>query len=212
VRLPLETWAILQGFDKAEDFIWADRHLYHCANVLQFCFGEDSNSGRRRVERWNELRQFEDHWGQAKPLSFAPIHYQEADRIQGECLPRIWYMAEVHVTGAAFLELARILLTVYDPHIPRIGPGVTAAQRRVSEQVHAIVIRLCGTAVSNPSSPPALVQAYMAITVCGEYFSDRTEQKALLAILDRLKRDHGWPTGTTATELERGWGWKPGLA
>lgn len=212
VRLPLETWAILRGFDKAEDFIWADRHLYHCANVLQFCFGEDSNSSKKRVEQWNELRKFEQDWGEAKPLSFAPIHYEEADRSKGECLPHIWYMAEVHVTGAAFLELARILLTVYDPHIPRIGPGATAARRRVGEQVHAIVIRLCGTAVSNPSSPPALVQAYMAVAVCGEYFSDRTEQIALLEILDRLDRDHGWPTGKTAMELKKAWDWFSGFA
>ncbi|KAK4944891.1 hypothetical protein LTR10_015810 [Elasticomyces elasticus] len=206
VRLPLETWSILQGFDEVEDFIWADRHLFHCANVLQFCFGPDGGSGKTQTERWKELKRFEDQWDKAKPLSFAPIHYQEPDRSKGECLPHIWYMAEVHVTGQLFLDLARILLTVYNPNIPRIGPGVVAAQRRVTDEVHDIVIRLCGTAMSNPSSRPAMVQAYMAVAVCGEYFYDPLEQQALLGILDRLKKDHGWPTGKTALELKREWG------
>lgn len=207
VRLPLETWSILQGFDEVEDFVWADRHLYHCANVLQFCFGGVGNSGLTHIERWNQLKQFETQWDQAKPLSFAPIHYQEPNRSKGECLPQIWYMAEIHVTGLLFLDLARILLTVYNPNIPRIGPGVTAAHRHMTKEVHDIVIRLCGTAMSNPSSRPAMVQAYMAIAVCGEYFSDPVEQKALLGILDKLKKEHGWPTGRTALELKREWGW-----
>ncbi|EXJ83518.1 hypothetical protein A1O1_07141 [Capronia coronata CBS 617.96] len=207
VRLPLDSWSILQGFDEAEDFVWSDRHLYHCANVLQFCFGSDNGSGRSQIERWNELRQYQLHWDQVKPLSFSPIHYQDPDRSKGECFPHIWYMAEVQVAGMMFLDLARILLTVYNPNIPRIGPGVITAQKRIVEEVHDIVIRLCGTAMSNPSSQPAMVQAYMAIAVCGEYFSDPAEQKALLGILDRLKNEQGWPTGKTAMELKKEWGW-----
>ncbi|KAH0837510.1 putative arca-like protein [Fonsecaea pedrosoi] len=214
VRLPLETWTILQGFDKAEDFIWSDRHLYHCAKVLQFCFGADSGTGKTQIERWNELRDFEMQWDQYKPLSFAPIHHQPPDRQKGKCLPQIWYMAEVHATGLLALDLARILLTVYNPNIPRIGPGATAHQKRITDEVHDIVIRLCGTAMSlggttasNASSQPAMVQAYMAVVVCGEYFSDPLEQQALMGILDRLKDEHGWPTDKTAMQLKREWGW-----
>jgi len=117
-------------------------------------------------------------------------------------------MAEVHVTGLLSLDLARVLLTVYDPRVPRIGPGVAAAQRRISDEVHGIVLRVCGTAMSNPSSQPAMVQAYMAIAICGEYFSDPVEQQALLGILDRLGKEHGWLTGKTALQLQKGWGWK----
>ena len=211
VRLPLETWSVLQGFDEAEDFTWSDRHLYHCAKVLQFCFGGDNGNGKTQIERWNELRNFEMHWDESKPLSFMPIHYQQPDPAKGECLPHIWYMAEVHVTGLMSLDLARILLTVYNPNIPQIGPGVTAARRRIAEEVHEIVIRICGTAMSlgmaTPSSQPAMMQAYVAIVVCGEYFSRAVEQRALLEILDRLKNDHGWPTEKHSMQLRREWGW-----
>lgn len=214
VQLPLETWTILQGFEGAEDFVWSDRHLYHCANVLQFCFGGAGLTGKSQAESWNELWKYQLHWEESKPLSFSPIHYQEPDPNKGECLPHIWYMADVHVTGLLSLDLARILLTVYNPHIPRIGPGVSAAQRRIADEVHDIVIRVCGTAMSQagsgvpgPSSQPAMVQAYMAIAVCGEYFSDGLEQQALLGLVERLTLDHGWPTGKTATQLKGEWGW-----
>lgn len=207
VRLPLERWSILQGFDAADDFVWSDRHLYHCANVLQYCFGGEVMAGRASVERWNELRRYESQWDNTKPLSFSPIHYQEADMKKGECLPHIWFMAEIHITGLLHLDLARILLTVYNPNIPRIGQGVSAAHRRLTEEVHDIVIRLCGTARS-ASSQPALVQAFMAIAVCGEYFSDLTEQKALLSVLAQLEKEYGWPTAKTATDLKEGWGWE----
>ena len=143
-----------------------------------------------------------------------PIHYQEPDRAGGECLPHIWYMAEVHVTGLLSLDLARILLTVYNPSIARIGPGVAAAHRRIAAEVHDIVIRLCGTAVSLggtaaaiPSSQPAMVKAYVAIVICGEHFTDTIERRTLLEILDRLMSDHGWPTTKAASQLKRVWGW-----
>jgi hypothetical protein len=204
VRLPLKTWSILQGFEGVEDFIWSDRHLYHCANVIQYCFTGDSQS----VERWNDLRNYEVLWDSAKPLSFMPIHHQESDPRKGEPLPQVWYMAEIHTTGLLHLDLARILLTVYKPNVPKLGPGMNAATRRIAEEVHDIVIRLCGTAVS-ASSQPAMVQAFMAIAVCGEYFCDYNEQIALLEILCRLEREHGWPTGKTANELRREWKWEP---
>ena len=207
VRLPLERWSILQGFDPADDFVWSDRHLYHCANVLQYCFGGDVMAGRASIERWNDLRNYEVQWDNAKPLSFAPIHYQDADARKGECLPHIWFMAEIHITGLLHLDLARILLTVYNPSIPRIGQGVSAAQRRLIKEVHDIVVRLCGTAKS-ASSQPALVQAFMAIAVCGEYFSDLKEQETLLGILAQLEKEYGWPTTKTASDLKEGWGWK----
>ncbi|KIV97370.1 hypothetical protein, variant [Exophiala mesophila] len=205
VRLPLQAWSILQGFEEVEDFVWSDRHLYHCAQVLQYCFGGDLTSGRAGLDRWNELKDFENQWAEAKPLTFSPIYYEDADRAKGKYLPQIWYMAETHITGLLHLDLSRILLTVYNPNIPLIGPGASVARRRIADEVHDIVLRLCGTAVS-AASQPAMVQAYMAIAVCGAYFSDPDEQDVLLKILDRLEDEFGWPTSKTALELKREWG------
>ncbi|KAK6387103.1 hypothetical protein LTS17_000369 [Exophiala oligosperma] len=210
IRLPLEHWTILQGFDEVEDFVWADRHLFHCAKVMQYCF-EDSVTlpHMAQVERWNTLKHFETQWEQVKPLSFAPIHYQEPDRSKGECFPHIWHMAEIHVTGLLYLELAKILLTAFNPNRPRLGHGSSTAEKRFVSDSRESLIRICGMAMSNPLSKPALVQAYMAVAVCGGHVTDPVEQKALLKVIDRLNQDHGWPIAKTVFELKKEWGWLP---
>lgn len=205
VRLPLDAWASQRSFHHAEDDVWTDRLVLYCADVLQFCFADDAPLGKNRVERWMELKEFEDSWESCKPLSFAPIQYQEPDRQHGQCFPRIWYMSECHVLGMQHLDLARILLTVYDPSIPRLGPGSVAAARRISNTVRTIVLRICGNAISNPAMQPAQVKAHLAIAVCGEYFVDTDEQKSMVDLLLGLEAEHAWPTARTIAGLKLAW-------
>ena len=225
INLPLcSTWSLLDVFDEdAPDTVWADRHLHHCAKVLQFCFG-DSHSGsnaasnplslsnltnssthQNSIDRWRTHKSYQEHWEKVKPLSFSAIYLEEPE--PKNPFPTIWYMSETHVIGLQYLDLARILLTVYNPSIPRLGPGATATQKRVAEEVREIVVRLCGIAISNPSNQPAWMQAYMAVAVCGERFEDGMERRSLLGVLIGLEREFGWPTRRVQEELKGAWGW-----
>ncbi len=116
-------------------------------------------------------------------------------------------MSDTHGIGIQYLDLARILLTVYNPAIPRLGPGTTATQKRISEEVREIVVHLCGIAMSNASNQTARMQAYMAVAVCGERFEDGRERRSLLDVLIGLEREFGWPTRRTQEELKGAWGW-----
>ena len=78
---------------------------------------------------------------------------------------------------------------------------------RVSSTLKAIVLRLCGIALSNRKTPPGLVTACMGIAMCGEHFTERSEQDSLLSVLDELETEHAWPTGRTVEALRSGWGW-----
>ena len=206
VQLPLQAWKLLDGFDDAEDCTWTDRHLYHYANVLQFCFSS-AQSGAERSSRWQDLKDFEAKWEEARPLSFSHYHKKEPNRAQREVFPQIWYVHEVNAAGMLYYHFARILLTVYNPNLHRIGPGAAAAQRKVSEEVRDIVIQLCGVAMSARETQPCLVLAYNAIAMFGEHFSDRMEQEALLGVLSELEYKHGWPVNKEAEVLKREWGW-----
>lgn len=84
--------------------------------------------------------------------------------------PELWYLSDCHVTGAQHLDLSKILLTVYDPRIPRLGPGSRVEWKRVEAEVRTLVRRLCGVALSNQRAPPALNTACMAISLCKWYF------------------------------------------
>lgn len=227
-RLPLEPCEPYRTFEPADDYVWADRLVIHCADVLQYCFGSEeekfpldlqfqstSSMGilhpppatDLRIARYEELVAFETLWTELGPPSFKPIYAREPDRSRGEVFPELWYLNNCHVAGLQFLELARILLTVYNPKIPRLGPGQRTAMRSVDREVRSIVLRLCGIALSNQHSPPGLVTASVAIGMCGDRFSDRLEQEALLGVLTKLEDEHAYPTSSTQELLRGAWGW-----
>ena len=205
VRLPLDAWASQRCFKEAEDDVWTDRLILYSADVLQFCFGDEMPAGKTRTERWKELKEFEDLWEIYKPISFSHIQYQEPHRSQGHCFPRIWYMAECHVLGMQHLDLARILLTLCDPSMQRLGPSSITAVQRISPTVREIALRICGNAISNRAMQPAQINAHLAIALCGEYFIDKDEQKCITEVLVNSEAEHAWPTAKTIAELKKAW-------
>src|SRR5699024_4543739 len=104
-----------------------------------------------------------------------------------------WHLDRSHVTGTTHGELARLLLLVFDPIRPRLGPGSAAQQRTMMGDVRAIVRRLCGMALSNRQSAPVFIEALMGVTTCGEYFEVFREQKALLGVLEVMRLEHAFP-------------------
>ncbi|KAJ5100285.1 hypothetical protein N7456_006337 [Penicillium angulare] len=226
-RLPLEPCEPYRSFEPADDYVWADRLVIHCADVLQYCYGSEEEDLTRdrsisssmsiirqvpgadmRIARYEELVLFETFWAEMGPPSFKPIYSREPDRSRGEVFPELWYLNNCHVAGLQFLELARILLTVYNPKLPRLGPGQRTAMRSVDQKVRSIVLRLCGIALSNQHSPPGLVTASAAIGMCGDRFTERFEQEALLGLLVKLEDEHAYPTLSTQESLKLAWGWE----
>lgn len=196
--------------------------------MLQYCFGSDDDNPNQdqqfqfapsvgvlhpvqtiemKIARYDELVKFEALWEELGPPSFKPIYAQEADRSRGGIFPELWYLNDCHVAGLQFLELARILLTVFNPKLPRLGPYQRTTMWSVDRKVRAIVLRLCGIALSNQHSPPGLVIAFVAIGMCGDRFTDRIEQEALLGVLDKLEAEHAYPTANTQDSLKGAWGW-----
>jgi len=121
--------------------------------------------------------------------------------------PELWYLSDCHVTGVQHLDLSKILLTVYDPRIPRLGPASRSEWKRIEAEVRGLVRRLCGVALSNRRAPPALNTACMAIALCGDKFSDPLEQQALLDVLSYTDTDFAWPTKEIQARLKDCWGW-----
>lgn len=223
-RLPLEPFHSYRTFEPTSDYVWANRLVLHCADVLQYCFGTEKGIKNResmditatsatdsspsdRITRYDELIFFESRWAESCPSSFNPIHFRDPDKSLGEVLPSYWYLSDCHVTGIQHLELARILLAVHNPRLPRLGPNYKAAMSSVDTAIKNAVLRLCGIAICNEHSPPGLVTACFAIAMCGDRFHDRSEQEALLEILSKLDKDYGWPTQRIRASIIEAWGW-----
>ena len=44
--------------------------------------------------------------------------------------------------------------------------------------------------------------------MCGDRFTELSEQQALLDVLKKTESDHAWPTATAQAHLKRAWGWE----
>ncbi|KAL2013704.1 hypothetical protein VTN00DRAFT_1229 [Thermoascus crustaceus] len=204
-RLPLGICDSYRSWDPAPDHVWANRLMIFCADVLQYCF---SSYHPRSTAQYEELINFHTRWLELRPRSFSPIYYREPDRRKGEVLPEAWYLADCHIVGIQNMDLAMILLTVYNPNMPRLGLGQQDAARSMDEKIKAIVLEICGIAMSNRQSPPAFLTATLAITMCGDRFTDLVEQQALLNVLIETDRDNAWPTAAMQKKLRETWGWE----
>ncbi|KAI5370836.1 putative zn(2)-C6 fungal-type DNA-binding domain, fungal transcription factor [Septoria linicola] len=198
----LEHCNVDRSFDAAEDHVWSCRMVVLCADVLRFCFGEAPQT----IDGYRYLETQVETWWSCKPSSFTPVFYREPEG--EEIFPYIWYVSDEYATGIQHFHLARILLSSYNPSIPRLGPSRAAALKAMDEEIRLHVAILCGICRSNPSTAPAFTYASMAVTMAGDKFTKRNEQEALIEILQECDTKHAWPTGHAIENLKAAWGWE----
>ncbi|KAL3423508.1 arca-like protein [Phlyctema vagabunda] len=203
VQLNLEHCLVDRSFEPSSDFGWANRAVIHCADVLNCCFGELGVS----IPHWTELNERSERWESLKPPSFIPIYYKKADREKGEAFPEIWYSHACHIIGIQHFMLAQILLAIFNPNIPRIGGSRNTALRSMEEEIKSRLRELCGIGMSNRWTPPGMFTASMGISLCGDRFTERIDQEALLDVLANTEKDHARPTAVLQQQMMKSWGW-----
>ena len=205
-RLPVCPSNDYATFSPVNDFVWTNCILVWAADLLSFCFGNQSMTPEQSTERWTALKEFEQRWDAQRPSAFKPIYYREANPDRNQHFLQIWHMNSCQVAGAQHVELGRILLAVSDlMKVSRLGIGVVTRHVLLEEELRSITRHLCGLAISNPNCPPALVTVAVGISVCGEYFVNPGEQEALVKFLEDLQHQHAWPTETTVQALQAAW-------
>lgn len=90
VRINLNHALVDRSLSPADDHTWANRAVVHCADVLNFCFGDDS---QHRVARWQELELYGKRWSESIPSTFTPL-YQDIRGV--EAFPEIWHQSSCH--------------------------------------------------------------------------------------------------------------------
>jgi len=63
----------------------------------------------------------------------------------------------------------------------------------VENEVRLLLLELCGIALCNPASPPALVQAALGIGMYADFFTDQYERQAIRGVVERYRDTHAWP-------------------
>ncbi|TIC89685.1 hypothetical protein CH35J_012654 [Colletotrichum higginsianum] len=204
IKVKLDHLFIDRSLSPADDDCWANRIVVHCAEVVQFCFGDVAS----RKAEYERLVEYDYRWLRARPLSWLPIAYSEPDPALDAVFPQIFYINHAVVIGNVHAALARALLMCHDESIPKIGPGRIMARKKLDDDIRTQIRELCGTALSNKSTIPAMITACMGVTACGDRFTDFAEQRALLDVLVKTDVEHSWPTASAQSHLKRAWGWE----
>ncbi|KAE8309187.1 hypothetical protein BDV41DRAFT_455244 [Aspergillus transmontanensis] len=126
-----------------------------------YCYDERSHT----VKEYEQLWDYNQGWNRMAPPTFNPIYLRQPDRSKGEVFPELWFLDDCIVTAIQHWHLARILLTAFDPRVPRLGPGRRAAVGRREAEIKESMFVLCGIARSNKTAP-ALITACMGVSMC----------------------------------------------
>jgi len=207
VKTNLENLQLDRSLSPADDCTWANRITFKCAEILDFAFAPSPRSPTSvsRADAWKRHCDEVAAWESMRPDGFEPVYVHPRDASRGKWFPEMWFALDCHATGMQYLHLCKILLTIYDPSLPRMGPGLKAAMKKVSEEVVDKVRTICGIAVGN-RPVPAWFTACHAVYVCGEWFDDENERMALLGVMEDTERKMGWPTLAARRALRGQWG------
>lgn len=198
LQLYKESLAVRPGDPR---FSMACSATLHCAEAVQFAFGDAPRSRHR------QLLDYNDRMAQGcVPDSLQPFYRAEAGG-PGGGFPDIRYSGDDDTIAAQYFKLARILLVTHDPAIPKTGPANRRATRAAEDEVRRCVRTLCGVGLSNPTSPAAILIACMAILLCGDCFGDGAERRMLCGVLEFTERQRGWPTAAIQGQLKESWDW-----
>ncbi|KAK7428294.1 hypothetical protein QQZ08_005191 [Neonectria magnoliae] len=122
----------------------------------------------RSEAEWQRLKEQEDYLEQHVAGQLSPILSRSPDRAKGEVFPAIWYVSTMALTGMQHLMVAKMILVAESPFLGRGG-------------------------TDHPGTPPAMVNAALAIQLYGSYFTDPWEREALKRIMKRFKDQRAWP-------------------
>jgi hypothetical protein len=203
IQLSLGHFVVDRSTSVADDYTWANRAVVLCADVINCCF----TGFEVPRDTWMALRNYATQWWESMPPSFYPIHERPARPHEGVAFPEIILTDGCHIIGKQHHLLSCIILAIFNPDIPRFGPGRKAAVRKMEKENIATVRHLCGIGLHNSATPPALFTASMGISICGHLFEDRSDQQAVLEVLIETERRHARPTAAIQKALKEDWGW-----
>jgi hypothetical protein len=90
IKINLDHFIVDRSLRPADDYTWSNRAVVYLADVLNFCFGENSQSR----SDWERLDDTLRNWSLTRPSSFNPFFYRE--RAGSDAFPQVWHVSSCH--------------------------------------------------------------------------------------------------------------------
>ncbi|KAI0011840.1 hypothetical protein F4779DRAFT_615244 [Xylariaceae sp. FL0662B] len=125
-RTELKGINFVRSVGEADSYTWTKRATCLHADVIDFCFGSNWSS----THSYHALLKDLDEWDQCKPEIFSPVHFREQNPSNGRPFPDVFFTVDHYSIAMAYHLFSMVLMAVYDPTIPKIGPGASDAQKK----------------------------------------------------------------------------------
>ena len=184
-----------------DDISWSNRMVWFCVKVLRWAFSEQN----KLAEDWETLRNAVATWETQRPQTFNPTFRRDADAAEDRLWPDVWFAEVEHSLATISLTLAKVVLIIHDPTLPRMGYRAEAATAKIKGRIQLLTRELCGIAMSNDFDPTWNAACTLINTLGPQFITDPKEQMACLKFLEVAEVKSGWPTQVNRGRLKREW-------
>lgn len=200
--LQLENYRNSSSFDDPDAESIANRAVFLFAQILAYAFNSGPVLG---IDSWNRLDEEVETWNRSKPWHATPLWVDLSRSTRGTAFPTVWLTRPAHVVSHQHYCLARIMLAIFNPHLPK--PGFDTLRQRIEADASIynnlrLVVEL---AISNSSIISACFHASHVLETCGAYLKDPAEQKEVVEFLYDFEHRTGWHTKRIIQQLEGQW-------
>jgi hypothetical protein len=148
IRASLDVRPFDSPADPRNDTDWCNRVVWICVQTLQWAFG-----GNSTADRWRELQHLVKEWEAHRPRTFEAILDLPGYPSPSDWNAELWYSHNEHglplfncisvsvlkvlraVDAMEYLLITKLILTIHDPTIPKMGFRVQSAAVNVQVNI-----------------------------------------------------------------------------
>ncbi|KAF2494744.1 hypothetical protein BU16DRAFT_46899 [Lophium mytilinum] len=185
--------------DASSDAGWCNRVVWICVQVLRWAFGDNST-----VERHNELTDMIEDWENRRPQTFEAMMDLRGPFDSDVWDKEVWFTNDEHIDALQYLLIAKLILSLHNPHLPRLGLRAQTAYSN-SKAMNQFYVRTMCVAAKCSSFVPAKFMACNVLFATGGCFHLKADQENVVDFLRSCERDHGYATKAHVEALENIW-------
>ncbi|KAF9893211.1 hypothetical protein FE257_011634 [Aspergillus nanangensis] len=205
IHLDLGNYERSTVFQRRDDASYANIIIFLCAKIIQN-YPKTHSMGIEDSVR-QSLMESVDGWFNARPVTWHPLQYKDADPAADRPFPESWIMSPSAVVGLQYYHTCCIFLTLSNRHWGEPNDYELARRRRLEESaVASHVLQVIGLSISNETVENAYFMACHLLHRYGYTLRRPVEQRESVRFLERAEKVVGWRTAWMVRELENQWG------